>query len=239
MKKLQKKDAAAKYILPTGHVSDTPYFFLYQLRSPTKWPQAQQRLSDYFVKNPTPTRAPPPRGALANESSSKYNDSKGESSNHQHPALPAVSKQDSRLPPPPQFWQQFLHQIVVESRADKAKEEEAKLSTIMLSLFLAGGSVDWEEGKITSVRVPTPTQEYKNILAQKSSVRPTQAANILFTVFTTTPNRFTSVSLLCLASFPWNFSPRIWWPLGSTQIFRRQTLTPSTLKPMPSWCSVS
>ena len=100
MKKLQKKGAAAEYILPTGHVPDTPYFFLHQLCSPTKWPQAQQHLSDYFVKNPTSTHAPPPRQVLANDSSSKDDKGKGESSNHQRPVLPAVSKQDSRLPPP-------------------------------------------------------------------------------------------------------------------------------------------
>ena len=79
----------------------------------------------------------------------------------------------------------------------------------MLSLFLAGGKLDWEEGKIANVRVPTPTQEYKNILAQTSAVRPTQAANILFTVFTTTPTsiheRFSPLfSKLSMEFFPQN-----------------------------------
>jgi hypothetical protein len=60
IKKLQKKGTANDYILPTGHVPDTPYFFLYQLRSPAKWPQTQERLSDYFIKKSNPNACPSP-----------------------------------------------------------------------------------------------------------------------------------------------------------------------------------
>ncbi len=58
----------------------------------------------------------------------------------------------------------------------------------MLSLFLAGGSIDWDEGKIKDVKVPTPTQEYKNILLQPPTICRIQAGNILLTVFTTAPD---------------------------------------------------
>ena len=54
---------------------------------------------------------------------------------------------------PPQWWTvpQLVpplqqQNIIVESCADKAREQEANLNTIMLSLFLAGGSIDWDEG---------------------------------------------------------------------------------------------
>jgi hypothetical protein len=77
---------------------------------------------------------------------------------------------------------------VVESRADKAREQEAKLNTNMLSLFLVGIKIDWDDGTIALTLLPSSTTEYKNILAQPSMVRPTQAANILQTVFTTSPD---------------------------------------------------
>ena len=88
----------------------------------------------------------------------------------------------------PQFLTQQPQNIVVESRADKAREQEAKLNTIMLNLFLVGIELDWDEGAITSTLLPTNTTEYKNILAQPSAVRPTQTANILQTVFTMSPD---------------------------------------------------
>jgi len=118
--------------------------------------------------------------------------------------------------PPPDWWatQQLAaplqqQNIIVESRADKAREQEANLNTIMLSLFLAGGTIDWEEGKIADVRVPTPTQEYKNILLQPPTIRPIQAGNILLTVFTTAPDtieaRFSPLfSKLSMEFFPKN-----------------------------------
>ena len=58
----------------------------------------------------------------------------------------------------------------------------------MLSLFLVGIDLDWDESAITSTLLPTNMTEYKNILAQPSAVRPTQAANILQTVFTMSPD---------------------------------------------------
>ena len=79
----------------------------------------------------------------------------------------------------------------------------------MLSLFLAGGTIDWDEGKITDVKIPTPTQEYKNILIQPPTIRPIQAGNILLTVFTTAPDtieaRFSPLfSKLSMEFFPKN-----------------------------------
>jgi hypothetical protein len=107
-------------------------------------------------------------------------------------SLQTMARQDQPMYLPPQWWlgQQsapFPQNIVVESSADKAREQEAKLNMIMLSLFLAGGTINWEEGKITYICTPTPTQEYKNILVQSTTVHAIQVGNIHLTVFLTSP----------------------------------------------------
>jgi hypothetical protein len=58
IKKLKKNDSTADYILPTGYVLSTPYFFTYQLRSPTKWPAVQKKLSDNFEKKSNTDSSP-------------------------------------------------------------------------------------------------------------------------------------------------------------------------------------
>jgi len=109
----------------------------------------------------------------------------------------------------PPFLTQQSQNIVVESRADKAREQEAKLNTNMLSLFLIGVKmVDWEDGKITSTLLPTNTTEYKNIIAQPLAVRPTQAANILQTVFTTSPDSLEQRFLPLFSMLLMEFSPK-------------------------------
>jgi hypothetical protein len=59
----------------------------------------------------------------------------------------------------------------------------------MLRLFFIGGKVDWDDGKITTTRLPTNTTEYNNILSQPTTIRATQAANIMHTVFMTSPEK--------------------------------------------------
>jgi hypothetical protein len=111
---------------------------------------------------------------------------------------------------PPPFVSQPSQNIIVESRADKAKEQEAKLNTIMLSLFMIGSKkLDLEDGKIPDTRLPTNTTEYNNILSQPAAIRATQAANILHTCFMTSPerieDRFSSIySMLSMEFFPKN-----------------------------------
>jgi hypothetical protein len=100
---------------------------------------------------------------------------------------------------------------VVESRTNNAREQEAKLNTNMLSLFLIGTKMDWDGGTIVSTLPPTNTTEYKNILAQPLVIRPAQAANILQTVFTTSPDslkeRFSPLfSMLLMEFFPKNLA---------------------------------
>ena len=114
----------------------------------------------------------------------------------QPPQNPQQLNQQNQIPPPwwynqnpPSFLSQQPQNIIVESQADKAKEHEAKLHTIMLCLFFIGGKVDWDDGKITTTCLPTNTREYNNIFSQPTTIRATQAANIVHTIFMTFPEK--------------------------------------------------
>ena len=128
-----------------------------------------------------------------------------------------ANQQQQFIPPqwwynqnPPPFISQPSQNIIVESRADKAKEQEAKLNTIMLSLVMIGSKkLDLKDGKIPDTRLPTNTTEYNNILSQPAAIRATQAANILHTCFMTSPerieDRFSPIySMLSMEFFPKN-----------------------------------
>ena len=57
--------------------------------------------------------------------------------------------------------------IVVESRADKSRESEAKFNNNMLQLLLVAGDADFFlPGTFVNSRIPKYTQAMKNILAQ-------------------------------------------------------------------------
>ena len=206
----------------TFDTPEPPYTCIYQLSNPSKWQSYQEILSAYFISNPSPIR----RSSRVTIQTPIDQDDKedGEEDRENVNALPATPNQNQaqqqqqnqqQMPPwwlsaqAPPFLTQQSQNIVVESRADKAREQEAKLNTNMLSLFLIGVKTDWEDGKIISTLLPMNTTEYKNILAQPSSVRPTQAANILQTVFTTSPDsleqRFSPLfSMLSMEFFPKN-----------------------------------
>lgn len=80
-------------------------------------------------------------------------------------------------------------QIIVESKADKAKEKEAKLNATMLCLLFVGGDFDSFKKRVdlVNLRVPTYTTVMLNILDEPSAVKYVQAANILRTVFDDEP----------------------------------------------------
>ena len=87
-----------------------------------------------------------------------------------------------------QLMQQQPQTIVVESRADKSRETEAKFNNHMLLLFLISGEVDFAlPGTFAAPRIPTYTQAMVNVLAQPSSVRGIHAVNILTTCFNQVP----------------------------------------------------
>jgi hypothetical protein len=77
----------------------------------------------------------------------------------------------------------------------------------MLRLFFIGSKVDWDDGKITTTCLPTNMMEYNNILSQPTTIRATQAANIVHTIFMTFPKKneeqFLSLfSMLSMELFP-------------------------------------
>ncbi len=185
-------------VFKTFDIPEPPYTCIYQLSNPSKWQSYQEILSAYFISNPSPVRAPHVTIRTPIDQDDKED---GSENVNAPPATPNQNQaqqqqQNQQQIPPwwfnaqaPPFLTQQSQNIVVESHADKAREQEAKLNTNMLSLFLIGVKmVDWEDGKIASTLLPTNTTEYKNILAQPSAVRPTQAANILQIVFTTSPD---------------------------------------------------
>ena len=192
----------------TFKIPEPPYICIYQLSNPNKWQSYQEKLSAFFVSNPSPVRLP--RVTIRT-----HVDDDEDRENINTPSTNQQQQNQQQIPPwwfnsqAPPFLTQQPQNIVVESRADKAREQEAKLNTNMLSLFLIGVKMDWDDGIITSTLLPTNTTEYKNILAQPSAVRPTQAANILQTVFTTSPDsleeRFSPLfSMLSMEFFPKN-----------------------------------
>ena len=202
----------------TFAIPEPPYTCIYQLSNPSKWQPYQGILSAYFIGNPSPVHLPHVTIQTPIDQNDKENNKDCAHAN----VPPASSNQtqhqqqnQQQIPPwwfsaqAPPFFNHQSQNIVVQSRADKAREQEAKLNTNMLSLFLIGIKMDWDDGKITSTLLPMNTTEYKNILAQPSAVRPTQAANILQTVFTTSPDsleeRFSPLfSMLLMEFFPKN-----------------------------------
>jgi hypothetical protein len=70
--------------------------------------------------------------------------------------------------------------IVVESRVDKSRENEAKYSNHMSQLLFICGIVDFTPpGSFVAPRIPLYTQAMLNIFAQPSTVRATHTVNIL------------------------------------------------------------
>jgi hypothetical protein len=78
--------------------------------------------------------------------------------------------------------------IVVESRVDKSRKNEAKYSNHMSQLLFICGIVDFAPpGSFVTPRIPVYTQAMLNILAQPSTVRALHTVNILTTCFGQVP----------------------------------------------------
>ncbi len=87
-----------------------------------------------------------------------------------------------------QLMQQHPQTIVIESRADKSQETEAKFNNHMLQLLLVSGDVDFTPlGTFLAPRIPIYIQAMVNILAQPSLVCGIHAVNILTTCFNQVP----------------------------------------------------
>ena len=87
-----------------------------------------------------------------------------------------------------QLMQQQPQYIVVESKADKLRETEARFNNHMLLLFLISGDVDFSPpGTFAAPRIPTYSQAMVNVLSRPSLVRGIHAVNIFTTCFNQVP----------------------------------------------------
>ena len=78
-------------------------------------------------------------------------------------------------------------QIIVESRADQAKEKEAKINATMLRLMFVGGAIDFKSSNVVTLRAPSYTAAMLQILSEPSSIKYVLAINILRTMFEEEP----------------------------------------------------
>ena len=78
--------------------------------------------------------------------------------------------------PPNQVW--GPQQIIIRSEDEQANLKAVKLQTDMLRLFFMIADCDWEEKKLTNIKLPTLTTEMKNILDEPVSVRATQLSKL-------------------------------------------------------------
>ena len=183
-----------------ARVSDSTFVSVFTL--PTeKWPIHQGNLREFFAGNPSPVKITRPHSRVGFEPPKEDN-----STAEQLSGSPAARKD----PPPPlqnmpfdpmaflKDWgekMQMMNQkqlqpqtIVVESRADKSRENEAKYSNHMSQLLFICGIVDFAPpGSFMTPRIPVYTQAMLNILAQPSTVRASHTVNILTTCFGQVP----------------------------------------------------
>ncbi len=88
---------------------------------------------------------------------------------------------------PNQVW--GPQQIIIRSEDEQANLKAVKLQTdIMRSLFFIVANCDWEEKKLTNVKLPALTTEMKNILDKPISVRAIQLSNLFQTIFNEVPD---------------------------------------------------
>jgi hypothetical protein len=91
-----------------------------------------------------------------------------------------------------QLMQQQPQHIVVELRADKLPETEARFNNHMLLLFLISGDVDFSPpGTFAAPWIPTYSQAMVNVLSRPSLVRGIHAVNIFTTCFNQVPTDLT------------------------------------------------
>jgi len=150
----------------TFDIPEHPYTCIYQLSNPSKWQSYQEILNAYFISNPSPVHAPrvtiqtPIDRDEEEDGEDRENVNAPPATPNQNQAQQQQQNQQQILPwwlsaQAPPFLTQQSQNNVVESRADKAREQEAKLNTNILSLFLIGVKMDWEDGIITSTLLPS------------------------------------------------------------------------------------
>ncbi len=58
-------------------------------------------------------------------------------------------------------------QIIVESRADQAKEKEAKINATMLRLMFVGGAIDFKSSNVVALCAPSYTAAMLQLLLEQ------------------------------------------------------------------------
>ena len=195
------------------HVAESTFLSVFTLPA-EKWSSMQGQLREFFAVNPSPIRVssrPPSRG-IENPAPQTTNDVPTAEVDEDAPSVHFLESPPRRLPRPIatsssanfafdpmaflKEWgdkMQLMHQqqpqtIVVESRADKSRESEAKFNNDMLRLLLISGKVEFTlPGSFDTPRIPTYTQAMKNILSHPSTVRSMHTVNILTTCFNHVP----------------------------------------------------
>jgi hypothetical protein len=186
-----------------AYFPESVFFFVFSLNNQEKWKLHQDKLCNFFVGNPSPTRNPQPSSPIPLSSpmhGASFQPPINSPPVVRPPPGASVSATTSLLPAfdPVLFLQQLsnnLHvpqqpqTIVVESRADKTRKSKAKFNNNMLQLLLIGGNVDIiTPGSFVNPCIPIYTQAMKNIIVQPALVQPTHVVNILTRVFGEVPN---------------------------------------------------
>jgi hypothetical protein len=169
---------------------------------PEKWVLQQTPLRKFVVGIPSPTRTGQQPTSDPNAPTVSFEPDKDSNLGETPQLSTAAKNQSSNLANEPfdpmaflklwgdkmQLLQQQPQTIVVELRADKSRETEAKFNNHMLLLFLISGDVDFSPpGTFAAPPIPTYTQAMVNVLSQPSLVRGIHAVNILTTCFNQVP----------------------------------------------------
>ena len=101
------------------------------------------------------------------------------------------AQQPNWMPPMQQMQSNQVwgpQQIIIRSEDEQANLKAVKLQTDMLRLFFIVADCDWDDKKLTNVRLPALTTEMKNILDEPVSVRAIQLSNLFQTIFNEVPD---------------------------------------------------
>jgi hypothetical protein len=185
-----------------ARIADSSFLSIFTL-SAEKWALQQTPLRNFFVGNLSPicNSQPPSRGLEAHVDPSPQKEmhmNLGKIPDSSvSPKNPSTCLSNEPFDPMAflkmwgdkmQLMQQHPQTIVVESRANKLQETNAKFNNHMLQLLLVSGDVDFTPpGTFSAPRIPIYTQATVNILAQPSLVRSIHPVNILTTCFNQVP----------------------------------------------------
>jgi hypothetical protein len=80
---------------------------------------------------------------------------------------------------------QHQQKIVVELREHNESVDLAKLQTSMLRLMYVSREIDWDEGTVKNIQLPTFQQGFKSLIDRSAMVQANQLANLFTSIFST------------------------------------------------------